>query len=213
MIELLRSGLVDYLNKEKEHLPPFDGRVLTVKNEVIPDREFDIDDKKPTIKQPKGTGSVTYLNGEDNSTLLAIDYEDLLNQFPKDHRKGEGRCDFIVYENVLKELFVLNELSKSEKAQNKRKKAITQLHHTLFVLYSIPSIKTFISAFPYKYCIFSNRSSIISPLPKMVDSFNLVLEKLPSPKPIKFQPIEKLGFWAIETDLVEVKSLKSLSLT
>lgn len=43
MIDLLKVQLVAFINVKKSHLSPFDGSLMSVKDELISDKLFDIE--------------------------------------------------------------------------------------------------------------------------------------------------------------------------
>lgn len=199
MIGLLIEEYIPYLNSLKPHLPAFDATGVVLKYTIISDVEFDIMDKKKTIKQPLGTGSATYHN-PDSKEIMFIDYEDYLNQLPVDLK----RCDFVVYEMNGTSFFFFNELSLSNSGKVKMSDARKQLHKALFHFSNVPEIVSFMNKYDRKECILSNTTEIISSPEDVAVAFEKVKEYLPLPIEHSFQPITKLGFKLIETALIEV---------
>ncbi|MDR2791965.1 MAG: hypothetical protein LBB27_04455 [Tannerellaceae bacterium] len=165
MNDLPLSGLADHLHSSKPEYPLPER--LSVRKETVCDARFDIQDKRPRIKQPVGAGSATYINRE-RKTLVLIDYENFLNQMPK-HAEGIKRCDFIVYEEG-KSVFILHELSQSSRAKNKRRDAKHQLLTTAKLLTKVEATRSFISVFAKKKCVFSNRPKT-HPIPDVAQPF------------------------------------------
>ena len=60
MIDLLATDFIAYLRNKNPAVVFVDAKNVRV--EVIRDTKFDIQDRRPEIKQPAGTGSVTYSN-------------------------------------------------------------------------------------------------------------------------------------------------------
>jgi methyltransferase-like protein len=172
---------------------------------VIDDTNFDIQDKKLTIKQSLGTGSGTY-NNPNNKIIAVIDYEHFLNQQPNDVIKALGlkKCDFIVYHLDGNTFFILNELSLSSSSKNKINDARKQLHNALLHLSRTHSIKSFIDSFVEKLCVFSNKTKTIETPEDIAGAFDIIRSYLPEPIVHSFQPIEKLNFKLVETAIIDV---------
>jgi len=203
MINLLKVQLVAFINAKKSHLSPFDGSLMSIKDELISDKLFDIEDLKQTIKQPAGTGTATYDNPNETQ-ILFIDYENFINQLPAEHQKNIKKCDFIAFDQCGNSFFIFNELSGSSSARNKFSKAREQLHSTLLLFESVPEIKTVLDSYARKLCIFSNKTKVISSPNGMAASFERIKSYLPDPIPHDYQPITKMGFEFIETAIVAI---------
>ncbi|OAV65313.1 hypothetical protein Barb4_03458 [Bacteroidales bacterium Barb4] len=104
MVSLLNTKYVAYINARRPHVSPCID-VSNIKFEIIDDDYFDIQDLKPTIKQPLGAGSATYKNPT-NKIIVFIDYENFLKQIPEDLTKELKRCDFIAYDLGGKSFFL-----------------------------------------------------------------------------------------------------------
>jgi hypothetical protein len=178
--------------------------VLNIRVERITDSQFDIKDKKTTIKQPVGTGDVTYSNSN-NKTIAVIDYENFLDFQPCAVIKKLGLCkpDFIVYDMCSKSHFIVNELSQGN-PNNKRTRAFQQMHSAIFHFDKIPSIKSFVNQFMEKWCVFSNRETPIKTPDGIADAFTNINKYLPEPIKYSYQPIAKLGYTLIETAKVDI---------
>ncbi|GHT34282.1 hypothetical protein AGMMS49574_21460 [Bacteroidia bacterium] len=172
---------------------------------MIDDTNFDIQDKKATIKQPLGTGSATY-NNPNNKIIVVVDYEHFLNQQPNDVIKALDlkKCDFIVYSLDGNSFFILNELSLSSSSKNKINDARKQLHNALLHLSNTTAIKSFIDSFVDKKCVFSNKTKTIETPEDIAGSFDIIKSYLSEPIVHGFQPIEKLNFKLIETAIIDV---------
>jgi hypothetical protein len=181
-------GLAAHLRSLKPEFPLPEG--LSVRKEAICDTRFDIQDKRPCIKQPVGAGSATYVNRR-RKTLVVIDYENFLNRMPK-HAEGIRRCDFIVYEEG-RSVFILHELSQSSKAKNKRRDAKRQLLTTAKLLTQVETTRDFMNAFAKKCCIFSNRPRNLK-IPDMA----LPFYQLPKAPAESYLPLSRLGFSFME---------------
>lgn len=203
-MDLLKIHLVEYINSTKKHIPPFNGSEIVVRNEQISDPLFDIQDKKPTIKQPAGAGSATYDN-PNGRQLLFIDYEDFIDQLPDENKKYIKKCDFIAYTTDTRSIFILNELSQSGSPSSKFSKAREQLRESLFYLSDTPAIKSFIDMYPKKLCVFSNKREVIESPDGMAAAFEVIKEYLPDPIIHDYQPITKKGFIFVETAIVSVE--------
>ena len=199
MINLLKERYIPFLINLKPFPSDFTDKNVNVKYEIISDVEFDIMDKKSTIKQPLGTCSATYHN-PDEKEIMFIDYEDFLNQLPV----GLKRCDFVVYELNGASFFFFNELSQSSSGKVKMSDARKQLHNALFNFSKVPEMKSFMDKYTRKECILSNKTEVICSPENMADAFDMIKEHLPLPIEHSFQPITKLGFKLIETAIVEV---------
>ena len=203
MIELLRDYFVPYINNRKQTEPKLSPSDLTIKYEDITENEFDIIDKKTQIRQDVNTGSATYHNSVE--ALRFIDYEHLINQFPKQLQRGIKRCDFIVYDLNGNSVFILNELSQSTAVQTKLRDAIEQLFKSALDLTRVTPINDFIKSKEKHQCIFSNRMPNVANSPLgMADSFNLIQELLPELIVHPNDRINKLGFELIETDQIYI---------
>lgn len=206
MDDLLIGKFLDYINSKRSTYPPCLGvAIFSFRTDIIDDSVFDIDDKKSSIKQASGKGSATYSN-PDNKIIAFVDYENFLDQISPDLIKKAvlKKCDFIVYDLGSDTFFILNELSKSKTAKNKRSDAMSQLSNAANHLMNVLEIKTFINTFPDKRCVFSNRTNPISTPDNMADAFELIKNYLPEPIIHNYQPITKLGFQLIETSAIEV---------
>lgn len=171
---------------------------LKIYYEIINSKEFDLMDKKSTIEQKKGNGSVTYVNNLKNSVFV-IDYEKTLNQF----ECKEKRCDFIVYLKDDDLFFILNELS-SGKISNKRSEAKFQFAATLKVLYLNQDIRNIIQKCRNKFCLLSCRKEKIETPNDIASSFLVPYDLINAQEPQerKFQPVNKYGFKLLEGTLV-----------
>ena len=205
MDTLLAKDYIDYLDSLRPLVVKCTTVGINIRYEVINDTSFDIQDKKPTIKQPLGTGSATY-NNPSNRILKIIDYEHFLNQQPDNIIQALAlkKCDFIVYHLDGNECFILNELSLSSSSKNKINDARQQLHNALFNLSNTPAIKSFMDNFAKRLCIFSNKSKTIETPEGIADAFDLIKKHLPEPVLHGFQPIEKLDFKFIETAIIDI---------
>ena len=212
MNKLLQSDFIGYLKSLNPNVRDVD--IKDVRIEVITDTHFDIQDLKPTIKQKLGTGSAIY-NNPNNKRIAIIDYEDFLNKQPQQPAYPSSqdiikalelkKPDFIVYDLGTNSFFILNELSQSGNSNNKRNDAKLQLYDALKHFYKVTTIKTFIKSFPDKRCVFSNRNPVNSP-DDIADSFEFIRKSLQlnPPEKLNFQPITKLGFELIETNIIDV---------
>ncbi len=205
MDNLLVEYFVKYINTKRSVYQPCDITITSFRSDVIDNSIFDIEDKKGTIIQPVGTGSATY-NNINNKIIAFIDYEDFLNQVPNELIKTINlkKCDFIAYDLENSSFFILNELSKSGKANNKRNDAKLQLSNALHHLMNIPEIRLFINGFSSQKCIFSNRIKSMPTPENIADAFELIKVYLPEPITLNFQPITKWGFELIETSIIDV---------
>lgn len=206
MDNLLQRDYIEYLNSLRPHVVQCTNvSISCLKSDVIEDTNFDIQDKKPAIKQSLGTGSASY-NNPDNKIIAVIDYEYFLNQQPDDVIKALGlkKCDFIIYHLEGNTFFILNELSLSSSSKNKINDARKQLHNALLHLSNTISIKFFIDNFAEKLCIFSNKIKTIETPEDIAGAFDIIRNYLPEPIVHGFQPIEKLNFKLIETAIIDV---------
>ncbi len=206
MKNILIDQYLEYLKSLKINAHPtltIDKNSVHLRSENTSDLHFDIIDKKESIIVPLGKGSATYSN-LGNKSIEIVDYEDLINQLPEDCNKDIKRADFILYHKDGATFFIVNELSQSSNVRNKRKKAISQLHNTVFHLMQCPETSEFINKFEAKICIFSNKERLIKTLDNPALAFEKIKEYLPDPISIKFSPITKLGFKAIETATYEL---------
>ena len=205
MVDLLQKEYIEYLNSLKPLVQCCNVSRSCIRFEEIDDPIFDIQDRRPTIKQPYGTGSVTYKN-PNIKKITIINYEDFLNQQTDAVIKKLElkKCDFIVYHSNGTDFFILNELSQSSNASNKRNDAILQLSNALMHFFRVPSIKSFIQRFTNKSCVFSNREKHIATPDGIADAFDVIKEYLPEPRVLSFQPITKLNFKLIESTVVDV---------
>jgi hypothetical protein len=205
MDELLQKDYIAYLNSLRPLVAQCNAiKISAVRSDVIDDVQFDIKDKESTIKQPLGTGSVTY-NNPDNKIIAIIDYEYFLNQQPNNVIKALDlkKCDFIVYHLEGNTFFILNELSLSSSSKNKINDARKQLHNAVFNLSNAPTIKSFINNFTSKLCVFSNKTHLIETPDNIANAFNLIRTYLPQPIKHSYQPITKLGFELVETAIID----------
>jgi hypothetical protein len=206
MDNLLQRDYIKYLNSLRPHVVQCNNvSVSCVKSDVIDDTNFDIQDKKPAIKQSLGTGSATY-NNPSNKIIAVIDYERFLNQQPNHVIKALDlkKCDFIVYHLEGNTFFILNELSLSSSSKNKINDARKQLHNALLHLSNTISIKSFIDSFTERLCVFSNKTKTIETPEDIAGAFDIIRSYLPEPIVHGFQPIEKLNFKLIETAIIDV---------
>jgi hypothetical protein len=211
MDKLLQSDFIAYLKALNPNVK--DIEIKNVRTDVIDDTKFDIQDLKSTIKQALGTGSVTY-NNPQNKLIAIVDYEDFLNKQPqqptypsnKDVIKTLGlkKPDFIVYDLGINSFFILNELSQSGNPSSKQKDAMQQLHNALMHFHKVTTIKTFIKSFPDRRCVFSNRNHPINSPDTIADPFEYIQKLLQPPIKLKFQPITKLGFELVETNVIDI---------
>jgi len=202
MISILTNQFVCYLKNRKQNFALLDSTGLIVKFEITTDSHFDIIDRSTKIIQDLGTGSATYHNPIFKE-ITFIDYENFMNQLPKNLQKGIKRCDFIAYDKEMS-FFILNELSQSKDSQSKMSDAIEQLHATAMHLCKSPGIKDFIDKYPVKKCILSNKHKLISSPENIADAFNLIQKYLPEPIIQPNYRINKLGFELIETAIIYV---------
>ena len=203
MDKLLQSDFIDYLKILDPNVKNI--KIGYIRTDVIDDKHFDIQDLQPTIKQILGTGSVTY-NNPLSKIIAIVDYEDFLNKQPASVIKALElrKPDFIVYNLGTKSFFILNELSQSKNPKNKQNDAILQLNDALKHFYRVTAIKTFIDSFSNKRCIFSNRNHPINSPDTIADPFEYIQGLLQPPIKLNFQPITKLGFELIETNVIDV---------
>lgn len=204
MVELLKNQFISYLNSRKNEPIAFNQESVNIKTELVSQTHFDIIDKKATICQPLGQGSATYRNLSEKE-IRFIDFEDFINQLPENLSKEVKRCDFIAFDTKTNTFFILNELSQSATAKDKKNKALQQLHRAAFYFNETPAINAFINTFQTKKCIFSNKHKLISNTPNDIASaFSQIQNYLPDPIHLDYQPITKLGYELIETAIVEV---------
>jgi hypothetical protein len=211
MDRLLQSDFIAYLKRLDLRIN-YVG-IDEIRSEVINDIDFDIKDKESTIKQPLGAGSVTYKN-PNKKIIAVIDYEDFLNKQPQQPAYSSSedvikalklkKLDFIVYDLGTNTFFILNELSQSENQKNKQSDALLQLHNALLYFYRVDTIKAFIDSFADRRCVFSNRYFPMDSPDSMADAFEEINKLLSSPIKPKFQPITKLGFDLVETNIINV---------
>ncbi|WP_165045290.1 hypothetical protein [Dysgonomonas sp. ZJ709] len=203
MDNILISNYINYINSLSPHIIPCIGvNVQDIRSDVINDIQFEIKDLEQTIQQPIGMGIAIYDNP--HSKIMAfIDYESFITLVDptRDHplTKGLKKCDFIVYDMENYSVFLLNELSNSSNPSNKRPDAKLQLHSAALHLSRCPETKIFIDQFQEKKCVFSNKIQPISSPHGIADAFNIPMNYLSSSIPLKFQPLTKLGFQAMET--------------
>lgn len=213
MDKLLQTDFIAYLDTLKPQVIKCSRiPIKDIKTDVVDDERFDIQDKKQTIKQPVGTGSVTYIN-PDKKIIAIIDYEQFLDLQPHQpdcksqddvvKRLELKKPDFIVYDLEEKSFFLLNELSQSSKANSKRADAINQLRNAIQYFSKVPEIKKFIDGFNNKWCIFSNRAKNIT-MPDFANTFNEPDKFFPEPDIIPNKQINSLNFQLIETTVVNV---------
>ena len=203
MDKLLQSNFIGYLKTLNQNVK--DIKIKDIRTDVIDDTHFDIQDLKPTIKQKLGTGSVTY-NNHNRKLIAIVDYENFLNKQSASVIKSLKlrKPDFIVCDLGTYSFFILNELSQSTNPKNKQNDAKLQLNDALKHFYRVTAIKTFIDSFPDKRCVFSNRNHPINSPDTIADSFGYIQKLLQPPIKLNFQPITKLGFELIETNVVDV---------
>lgn len=203
MLTLLTTHLFDYLNNKRGHLcDPAATVPGPPRHELTTDKQFDIVDKQQNIKQPVGSGTATYNNPNSRSITL-IDFENFINSINDILTKGLKRPDFIAYDDA-KLQFIINELSTGN-PKSKLSDAKMQLSGAANLIESIPEIKNFIDSFAEKMCIFSCRQSFPPTPQNMAGAFGNSSQILPQIVSIKFQPITKLGYIAIQTDVVDWK--------
>lgn len=206
MKSILKDKYIDYLVQLKSNAHPdltVDKGSVVIRVETTEQQHFDLVDKQESIIVGLGKGSATY-NNPTNKVVEVIDYEDLINQLPSECNKDIKRADFILYHENGTDFFIINELSQSRNASNKRNKAILQLSDTVKHLLASVDTKVFIDKFDRKICIFSNKDRLIPVSDNPAKAFEAIKEYLPDPVPIKFQPITKAGFEAVETSTFEV---------
>lgn len=199
---LLSSVFISHLNARK----PFDDSEKASIPAEVPlqtsnDKIFDLLDKADPYFRPVGTGSVTYHN---LSTLdiVAINYEQFLNNLPLPITKGLKRPDYLVFDsNSNGKYFIVNELSQGKPA-SKRSDAKNQMFSAIKILNEVPQIKQWIDERPCKWCVFSCRASFPKTPEGIADAFGINGKNLPERVEIKFQPITKAGFSAFETDVI-----------
>ncbi|MDR1459902.1 MAG: hypothetical protein LBI60_06780 [Bacteroidales bacterium] len=201
MDNLLQKEYIEYLNSLRPHVTQCNNvSISCIKSDVIDDAYFDIQDKKPSIKQPFGTGSATYNNS--NSKIIAvIDYENFLDRQTDDIIKKLElkKCDFIVYHLDGNTFFIVNELSQSSLSKNKLSDARQQLHNAVLHFSRTPAIKSFTDKFTDKLCVFSNKAKMIKTPDDMAEAFDIIRKHLPEPIAHDYKPITKLNFKFIET--------------
>jgi hypothetical protein len=206
MDDLLRVSYINYLNSLKPHVATCTNvEIKVIKSDVIDDVHFDLKDKEINIKQPLGTGSVTY-NNPTNKIIAVIDYERFLNLQSDDliKRLSLKKCDFIVYHLNGDSFFILNELSQSSSESNKRKDAIIQLWNAVKNFRKSSDINTFIDEFSTKQCVFSNRSNQIRTPNRIADAFGYIQTLLPIPNKMNFSQITDAGFELFSTSIIDV---------
>lgn len=206
MKNILKDQYIDYLVKLKANPHPnlsVDKGAIIIRTENTSDPLFEIIDKKESILTQIGQGSATYCNSCHKSVEI-IDYENFVNQLPKECQKDIKRADFIIHHDEGTDFFIINELSQSEDIRNKRKKAILQLNNAVMHLTRCVDTNAYISRFNRKICIFSNKDRLINTGNNPALAFDKIKEYLPDPIPIKFQQITNAGFEAIETATFEL---------
>ncbi len=206
MDDLLRVSFINHLNTLRPHVATCTNvGIKEIKSDVIDDTHFDLKDKEIEIKQPLGTGSVTY-NNPTNKIIAVIDYERFLNIQSNDLIKKLSlkKCDFIIYHLDGDSFFILNELSQSASESSKRKDAINQLWNAVMHFRRTPDINTFIDKFSTKLCVFSNRSNPITTPNGIADAFGYIQTLLPTPNKMNFSPITNAGFELSSTSIIDV---------
>jgi len=193
LIDLLATDFIAYLRNKNPAVVFVDAKNVRV--EVIRDTKFDIQDRRPEIKQPAGTGSATY-NNPQSKEITVIDYEDFLKAQSDEVIKklDVKKPDFIVFDAPTKSCFIINELSQGN-PKNKRTTTIQQMHNAILHFDRVSGIKLFIGQFATKSCVFSCRRKAIT----TADAFMTIDNYLPKPIELRFQPIQKLGYMLIET--------------
>jgi hypothetical protein len=199
---LLATDFIAYLKKKNTDVVLVN--MADIRMELIADSQFDIMDKKTTIKQPVGTGDVTY-NNIKNKEVVVIDYENFLDFQPDGVIKNLRlkKPDFIVYDKCSKSHFIVNELSQGN-SNNKRKKAFSQMHNAIFHFDKISNIKLFITQFAETWCVFSDREIPKATPQGMADDFANINRYLTGPIECNYQPITKLGYALMETSKVDI---------
>ncbi len=206
MKSILKDKYIDYLVQLKSNAHPdltVDKGSVVIRVETTEQQHFDLVDKQESIIVGLGEGSATYSNPA-SKAVEVIDYENFINQLPLECSKNIKRADFILYHKNGTDFFIINELSQSENANNKRKKAILQLFDTVKHLLASMDTKALVDKYDRKICIFSNKDRLINVSQNPAKAFEAIKKYLPDPVPLKFQQIDKAGFEAVETATFEI---------
>lgn len=214
MIELYTSEVKDRINAKrsgnlKEDFPG----TPVVEYEVINDAIFDIVDTKGTggsVKRNQGEGTATYVNGRPDGNrhnLCFIKNEEFFNQFniPQgDWAKGLSRPDYVVYTTESDDYLIIHELSEG-KIGSKRHKAVTQILSYLKFMTAIAPVKTRCEAYANRLCYVSAKGCVAVPSPGgIADGFMSIYDQLPDPLPIANQSLERMGFGAFASNVVNL---------
>lgn len=159
------------------------------------EKSFDLLDKQEHILQNENEGLVTYTN-RTNDKIVVIDYENLIQSFPKAINKGKKApqcCDFLVYSGNKNSFFICNELSTS-KTKTKWPDARYQFSDTVRCLEKCKATNGILSHFAQKLCILSTKIEPISSPDGMVGAFGIPYSLLRKPEQLHWDQVEKMGF-------------------
>lgn len=138
-----------------------------VLHKTVNEPKFEISDQVPDIVCLPDTGIAQYTN-VNVLDIIIINYEKYINQYGSGIEAGKGlKCDFIVYEDTNRSIFLLNELTQckniyldthqqeKEKVEGKRDKSVRQLNDTITKLMNVPVINGYINSFTKRVGLFS----------------------------------------------------------
>lgn len=214
MIELYTSEIKDHINKKRPGnlREEFPGSP-TVEYEVFNDKVFDIIDTKLTggsIKRNQGEGTATYFNATsetEHRNLCFIKNEEFFNQFnirQGDWAKGLSRPDYVVYTTDSDKYLIIHELSEG-RIESKRHKAVIQILNYLKFVTAIPAVRTYCNSFKNRLCFVSAKGCVEVPSPDgMADGFMNIYNLLPDPLPVSNQSLERMGFSAYASNVVNL---------
>lgn len=173
-----------------------------IKLEYSADEIFDVIDRQASTICAHGQGGATYHN-PNGRKIWVWNYEAFINSLHETLRKGVKRPDIMAWDEGRGKL-VINELSTGN-PKSKLSDAKLQMHALVHLL-GQSELKGWLEMIGEKECIFSCRQALASsPVVKgkgLTDAFNLIYRVLPPRTEIKFQPIQKAGFRAYQTDIV-----------
>ena len=165
--------------------------------------EFDLQDKKESILQEKGTGTATYINKTEDE-IVVIDYENLIHSLPQRINAGKRApkcCDFIVYSNDGSSFFICNELSSSE-TKTKWPDARNQFADTIRRILKCSETKKVLDLYKQKLCILSTKiKNIISP-DDIAAPFTIPFTLMKNPEKLSCSILENMHFEIWEANLI-----------
>lgn len=215
MDELLKTAVVNAINRHRAQTLPEWNRPVHVKYEDTAKPLFDVRDPKTgaeIIVCVAGQGHATYVNRPENVPyeLRIISNEEFFNSFniqgEGDWAKGLARPDLLVYDlGEEKSYFIVHELSAGN-IRSKRQDAKMQFLRFLQFVNTIDEVKDYIGKFRTHQCIISATGTPELPTSPggIAAGFMEIYTHLPDPLPLPHQGIERLGFRAFQTKVVHL---------